>query len=71
MILECVILLKLLIHVLIIILDSSRELDAMLRKLHAHIVQLFSFDRAEQPVNLNNGKFPFTIHCLTLVLLRG
>ena len=31
------------------------------------IVQLFSFDRAEQPLNLNNGKLLFTIHCVLLV----
>ena len=30
------------------------------------IVQLFSFGRAA-PLNLNNGKFPFTIHCVPLV----
>ena len=27
----------------------------------------FSFDRAKQPLNLNNGKFLFTIHCVPLV----
>ena len=31
----------------------------------------FLFDRAEQPLNLNSGKFPFTIHCVPLVYLRG
>ena len=35
------------------------------------IVYLFSFDRAEQPLNLNNGKVPFTIYCVLLVYLRG
>ena len=27
----------------------------------------FSFDKAEQPLDLNNGKFQFTIHCVPLV----
>ena len=31
------------------------------------IVQCFSFDGEEQPFNLNNGKFSFTIHCVPLV----
>ena len=25
------------------------------------------FDRAEQPLNLKNGKFPFTVQCILLV----
>ena len=31
----------------------------------------FSFDREEQPFNLNNGKFSFTIRCVPLVWLGG
>ena len=31
----------------------------------------FSFDREEQPFNLNNGKFSFTIHCVLLVCIAG
>ena len=30
-------------------------------------IVLFSFDKAEQPLNLHNGKPQFTIHCLSLV----
>ena len=32
--------------------------------------QFFSFDRAEQPLNMHNSKFPFTIHCVLLVYLE-
>ena len=31
----------------------------------------FSFDRAEQPLNLHNGKLPLTIHSVPLEYLRG
>ena len=33
-------------------------------RIRVGIVDFFSFDREEQPFNLNNGKFSFTIHCV-------
>ena len=35
-------------------------------RLHALIVRFLSTDRAEQPLNLHNGKLPFTIHYVPL-----
>ena len=28
----------------------------------------FSFERADQPLNLHNGKISFTIHCMRIIV---